>query len=177
MLAAALAPPVGAAALAACGLFGSNSAYTQPVTAAAVDRDSARYVQSMGAAGSTSGFDGGASRRDDHRYERDAHVPRASEGAVPQSSAPSPILGARLSDRAAERCARHRRADPDCRLYELVQSRFTAQRVSAYSGAVLGPREPFVPLPPGSPSAMASGLSLYAGTARWEEIAAALLMR
>ena len=57
------------------------------------------------------------------------------------------------------------------RLYELYSTTFAGGVLSAYSGGSWDLRRAFVPLPPGAPSAMASGLSLYAGMVRWEEAA------
>jgi hypothetical protein len=58
-----------------------------------------------------------------------------------------------------------------CNLYESYGTTFAGGVLSAYSGAVWNLHRPFVPLPPGNPSAMASGLSMYAGMIRWEEVA------
>ncbi len=59
-----------------------------------------------------------------------------------------------------------------CMIYELYSAKFSGNVLSAYSGAAWTLNEPFQPLPPNTPSAMSSGLSLYAGMIRWEEIAA-----
>ncbi len=59
-----------------------------------------------------------------------------------------------------------------CRVYEAWNTSFANGVLSAYSGANWSLRRPFAPLEPGTPSAMASGLSLYGGMVRWEEVAA-----
>jgi hypothetical protein len=164
---------VAASALAACGIFGLNSAYTAPVTAAPVDRNSALYIRSMIGAGNVTGF----------------------------WIAANPVRFINLADnktptyRVRQRVAWHRfnvpypwrpdfRIEPlsdahaivvqleACGLYETYNTAFADGVLSAYSGAYWNLRRPFVPLSPGSPSAMASGLSLYAGMVRWEEVAA-----
>ena len=58
-----------------------------------------------------------------------------------------------------------------CSLYETYDTSFSNGVLLAYSGAHWNLRRPFIPLPPGTPSAMASGLPLYAGMIRWEEVA------
>lgn len=169
MLAAVLAP---AAALSACGLFGSNGAYTQPVASAPVDRDSVRYVQSMAAAGSTSGF---------WMAARPVETINIATGATPtfrvRQKVPYHSFGLAYPWQPGFRIEPLSDAHAivvqvdDCRLYESYDTTFSGGGLSAYSGAVWDLRRPFVPLPPGSPSAMASGLSIYAGMARWEEVA------
>jgi hypothetical protein len=59
-----------------------------------------------------------------------------------------------------------------CELYETYDTSYSDGILSAYSGAHWDLRRPFLPLAPGTPSAMASGLPMYAGMIRWEEVAA-----
>ncbi len=59
----------------------------------------------------------------------------------------------------------------ECVLYETYDTSFKDGELQAYSGAHWNLREPFKPLPSGAPSAMASGLSLYAGMVKWEDLA------
>ncbi len=56
-----------------------------------------------------------------------------------------------------------------CRLYEAYSTTFYVNTLSAYSGANWHLKRKFVPLPAGSPSSMASGLSLFAGMVRWDD--------
>ena len=56
----------------------------------------------------------------------------------------------------------------NCHLYEAYHTEY-AGHLSAYSGANWDLSKPFVPLPPGTPSAMSSGLSLFAGMVKWED--------
>ncbi|MEO9263462.1 MAG: hypothetical protein ABI282_05165 [Candidatus Baltobacteraceae bacterium] len=58
-----------------------------------------------------------------------------------------------------------------CDLYETYETTYENGVLSAYSGWHWSLRRPFSPLPAGTPSAMASGLSLYAGMVRFEEVA------
>ena len=53
-----------------------------------------------------------------------------------------------------------------CRLYETYWTSWSDGRLGAYSGAVWDLRRPFVGV---APSAMASGLSLFAGAIRWDD--------
>jgi hypothetical protein len=56
-----------------------------------------------------------------------------------------------------------------CHLFESYGTEFQPPTLSAFSGANWDLKKRFVPLAPGMPSAMASGLSLYAGIVRWED--------
>ncbi|HZY99324.1 MAG TPA: hypothetical protein VFE36_07100 [Candidatus Baltobacteraceae bacterium] len=56
-----------------------------------------------------------------------------------------------------------------CHLYEAYSTKYSQGALSAYSGANWDMTKAFVPLPKGQPSAMASGLSLFAGMVRWED--------
>ncbi len=56
-----------------------------------------------------------------------------------------------------------------CHLYESYSTTYSNGTLSAYSGANWDMTIRFVPLAPGNPSAMASGLSLFAGMVKWED--------
>ena len=60
---------------------------------------------------------------------------------------------------------------PACHLYELYETTFAGNVLSAYSGANYDLSRPFTILPANTPSAMASGLSLFAGMVKYEELA------
>ena len=163
---------VAASALTACGIFGADSVYTRIVTNAAVDRDSSRYISSATNAGNAGGFWiasepvetinlAGASTP---TYRVRQKVPYHSF-AVPYPWQPDFRIEP-LSDAHAIVVQ-----TASCRLYETYNTSFAGGVLSAYSGASWDLRRPFAPLPPGTPSAMASGLSLYAGMVRWEEVA------
>jgi hypothetical protein len=167
-----LTPAAAAAALAACGLFGSNSAYTQPVASAPVDGDSARYVQSMVAAGGAGGFWIAARPVETVNIATSTTPTFRVRQKVPYHSFETayPWQPSFRVEPLNDAHAIVVQVD-DCRLYESYDTTFSGTGLAAYSGAIWSLRRPFVPLPPGSPSAMASGLSIYAGMARWEEVA------
>lgn len=56
-----------------------------------------------------------------------------------------------------------------CHLYESYNTTYSGGVLSAYSGANWDMTKAYVPLPPGNPSAMASGLPLYAGMVSWAD--------
>ena len=60
---------------------------------------------------------------------------------------------------------------PRCRLYELYSATFDGAILSAYSGASWDLALPYRTLPNDTPSSMASGLSMFAGMVKHEEIA------
>lgn len=61
-----------------------------------------------------------------------------------------------------------------CHLYELYQTSYDG-RLSAYSGGDWDLRAPFVPKPLGQSSAVASGLSMFAGAVKYSELADGLV--
>jgi hypothetical protein len=163
---------IAAAALTACGLFGAGGAYTQDMRTAAVDPNSLRYIKSGVGAGATSGLSIAAKPVEfvnlaDNRTPAVRVRPKVGwyRFSVPYPWSSSFRIEP-LSDAHAIVVQTQ-----SCRLYELYNASFTANVLSAYGGAVWNLREPFAPLPAGKSSAMASGLSLYAGAVRWEEIA------
>lgn len=161
-----------AAVLAGCPFFTGNDYYTRPVAGLAIDPNSTTYIASMIAAGDTGGFWATATpveyiniassntpaRRVTqkvkyHRFDR-AYPWEDGFRIEPLSDAHAIVVR------------------PDtCELFETYDTSYSGGALSAYSGAAWNLRRPFVPLPPGTPSAMASGLSLYAGMIRWEEVA------
>jgi hypothetical protein len=163
---------VATATLLACAYFQGGDYYTQPVTNAAVDADSASYIRSMTGAGNSGGFwiaahpvefvnvaDSGTPKRSVkqkvayHRF--DVPFPWADDFRIePLSDAHGIVI-----------------SSPACELYETYDTSFAGGILSAYSGARWDLNGPFVPLAPGNPSAMASGLSVYAGLVRWDEVA------
>jgi hypothetical protein len=56
-----------------------------------------------------------------------------------------------------------------CQLYETYGTTYSGSTLSAYSGANWDLTKAFAPLPPNTPSAMASGLPLFAGMVKWED--------
>lgn len=56
-----------------------------------------------------------------------------------------------------------------CHLFESYDTQFQNPTLSAYSGANWSLKNKFVPLKLGQPSAMASGLPLFAGSVHWED--------
>jgi hypothetical protein len=58
---------------------------------------------------------------------------------------------------------------PACRLYETYNTTFSGGVLSARTGWTWDMTNPYGQLPAGTPSAMASGLSLYAGMVQWSD--------
>ncbi len=163
---------VPAAALLACSFFQGGQYYTHSVTNAAVDANSAAYIRSMIDAGNSQGF-WIAARPVEFVNVADATTPKRvvkQKVSYHRFDAPFPWAdGFRiepLSDAHAIVISSR-----SCELYETYDTSFADGVLSAYSGARWDLNGPFVPLAPGNPSAMASGLSLYAGMVRWEEVA------
>lgn len=158
-------------ALLNCPFFTSGDYYTAPVTAARVDPQSARYIEAMVSAGNTGGFWTAstpvefinvADRSTPRRRVRPKVKYHGFDDPYPWSDAfriePLSDAHAIVVDAGT------------CELYETYDTTYADGDLSAYSGAHWSLRRPFAPLPGGTPSAMASGLSLYAGMIRWEEV-------
>jgi hypothetical protein len=161
-----------ATSLAGCPLFAAGGDYTRPIASAPVDRNSEHYMQSMIDAGNAGGFwiaanpvetiNVATSLTPTHRVRPkvsyhgfNARYPWNGNFRIePLGDAHAIVL---LSS--------------TCELFEMYQTSFVDGELSAYSGAHWNLTRPFKPLPPGTPSAMASGLSLFAGMVRWEEVA------
>lgn len=154
-----------------CPVFTPNDYYNRDVTHEAIDPHSADYIRSMIAAGNTGDFWAAAKPVE----------------YINTSSAATPLVDVRQKVRYhafAERFpwSSDFRIEPlsdahaiviapaTCRLYESYDTSFADGVLSAYSGAVWDLRKPFAPLPAGTPSSMASGLSLFAGMLKWEEV-------
>jgi hypothetical protein len=156
-----------------CPYFGNAGYYVEPVVSAHVDRNSRAYIQSAIEAGNRDGF-WIASRPVEYvNVANDGTPMHRITQRVPYHRFPvtfpwSPNFWVEpLSDAHAIVLQQQ-----TCTLYELYDAKFEGNTLSAYSGARWLLNRPFEPLPPGTPSAMASGLSLYAGMIRWEEVAA-----
>jgi hypothetical protein len=155
-----------------CPTFGPGPYYTRPVVDAPVDPHSAEYIRSMTDAGNSSGFwiaddpveliNLAGPATPTHRVR-----PKVAYHAFEVPFPWSPDFRIEpLGDAHAIVVQTQ-----TCDLYESYQTSFVDGTLSAYSGAHWNLRLPFLPLEPGRPSAMASGLSLYAGMVRWEEVA------
>ena len=155
---------------AGCTIFAAGDPYYgQTVGNAAVDPNSASYIASVEQAGDTSGF-------------------YASTGVeqVNDASGSTPMLTVHpdvtwhsfpveypwqagfyiepLSDAHAMEVQTQ-----SCHLYESYGTSYSSGVLSAYSGANWDLTKDFVPMSPGSPSAMASGLPLFAGMVTWND--------
>jgi hypothetical protein len=163
---------VSNATLLSCGLFGASSAYASPIASASVDRDSRRYIASMTDAGSRGGF---------WIADRPVEFVNLADNRTPtyrvRQKVPYHAFAASWPWSASFRIEPLSDAHAivvqtqSCKLYETYETSFAGNVLSAYSGAWWNLRDPFIPLAPGNPSAMASGLSIYAGMVRWEEVA------
>lgn len=161
-------PRVGDASVPRCPAF-ENGAYTQVVTNAPVDPNSAAYIKSVIQAGDRSGFFASIGV-EQVNLANDATPLRTVKPSVAYHKFPQPYPWSKdfyiepLGDRHAMVVQTQ-----SCRLFESYGTQFQAPTLSAFSGANWDLKKSFVPLPPGVPSAMASGLSLFAGIVRWQD--------
>lgn len=159
----------GIATYEGCSVFPSGSYYSSSIASAPVDARSALYISSMVSAGNTSGFYASAGVEKINVATDEVPMvvvkPRVSYHPFPQKYPWSPsFFIEQLSDAHAIVVQTQ-----DCKLYETYGTAYRDGVLSAYSGATWNLSGAFVPLAPGTPSAMASGLSLFAGMVRWED--------
>jgi hypothetical protein len=143
--------------------------YSQNVTNAPVDGNSAAYISSVIQAGDRAGFFA-STGVEQVNIANDATPLRTVKPRVDYHKFPKPYPWADgfyiepLGDRHAIVVQTQ-----TCHLFESYGTAFHSPTLSAFSGANWNLSKPFVPLPPGMPSAMASGLSLYAGIVQWQD--------
>jgi len=152
-----------------CPVFASGNTYNKSIATAPIDHNSSKYISSVTSAGDTGPF-------------------YASTGAekANQATNSTPTLAVRQKVSYHTFPARYPWASSffieplgdahsmvvqtqTCHLYEAFSTSYSRGVLSAYSGANWDLTRPFVPLPKGQPSSMASGLSLFAGMVRWED--------
>jgi hypothetical protein len=156
-------------------VFTAGDWYNQSVSLAGVDPNSANYIASA-AALDTSGFY--LSTGVEHANMAGMGTPTYTVHAtVPyhqnewNANPPWPWMPSYLIEPLSDKHAIVFRASiPTCRLFETYGTVWSAGVFSAYSGWSWDLTQPFVALPAGWPSAMASGLSLFAGAVKSEEI-------
>ena len=147
----------------------TDGTYTGNITDAPEDPNSAAYISSIIQAGDTAGFV--SSTGVEQINLANGHTPlRIVHPLVKYHTFPKKYPWAKdyyiepLSDRHAMVVQ-----TPTCHLFESYDTQFQDPTLSAYSGANWSLKRSYVPLAPGTPSAMASGLPLFAGMVRWED--------
>ena len=152
-----------------CPVFTANSYYNRVITTAAADPNSANYISSVIQAGDGFGFDAstGVERVN---IATDSTPLLKVLPLVDYNHFPLPYPWASnffiepLGDRHAIIVQTQ-----TCHLYESYLTTYVAGILSARSGANWNLKIGFTPVAAGKASAMASGLSLFAGMVRWED--------
>lgn len=157
---------------AGCPVFTPGDYYNAPVVNARVDPHSSQYIAGAIAAGNRGGFWAASPAVE---YVNVA-APNVRAQAVRQKVSyhrfdrPYPWSPAFRIEPLRD--AHAMVIDPRaCRLYETYETSYDGDALAAYSGASWDLTRPFAPLPAGTPSSMASGLSMFAGLIKWEEVA------
>ena len=151
-----------------CPVFKGHP-YNDVVTNAPVDEHSADYISSMIHAGNTAGFY--ASIGNEQVNLADENTPllvMRPKVKFHHFSEPYPWTSKFYIERTSDHHAIVVQTE-SCRVYESYKTAYASGALSAYSGANWHLARRFEPMPPGTPSAMASGLSLFAGMVRWED--------
>jgi hypothetical protein len=153
-----------------CTLFpAGDPTYNRNISTAPIDPHSAAYIASVQQAGDTSSFY--ASTGVEKANLATNSTPRVTVSRkVSYHSFPAPYPWASgfyiepMGDAHAIVVQTQ-----SCHLYEAYDTTYSGGVLSAYSGANWDLTKPYVPLAPGTPSAMASGLSLFAGMVTWTD--------
>ncbi len=152
-----------------CPIFGSSGPYNKLVAGARVDSRSGAYIASVLQAGDIVGFFGSTGIEQVNLADDQTPLLRVLQKS-PYHPFPVPYPWQRgffiepLADHHAMVVQTQ-----TCHLYEAYSTTYRHGKLSAYSGANWDLRRRFVSLDRGQPSAMASGLSLFAGMVRWED--------
>jgi hypothetical protein len=157
------------ATYAGCNIFTAGDYYNAPVTNAGIDPNSASYISSMQAAGNTGGFYASTGVEEINQATSSTPLvtvqPQVSyHSFTAQYPWASGFFIEPLSDSHAMIVQTQ-----SCHLYESYGTAYSGGVLSAFSGANWSLTSGFVPLAPGTPSAMASGLSIFAGMVKWED--------
>lgn len=152
-----------------CPVFTTGDSYNKLATGASIDAHSASYINSMYAAGNRYGFYASTGVEKANLATNSTPLmvvhPTVSWHTL---STRYPWLSTYFIEPLADRHAVVVQTQ-SCHLYEAFGTSYSSGILRAYSGATWDMTKPFVPLPGGSPSAMASGLSLFAGAVKWED--------
>jgi hypothetical protein len=152
-----------------CPVFGAGHPYNDAITNAPVDKNSASYISSLIEAGDVYGFYASTGVEQVNVADRTTPLltvqPKSKYHAFPvRYPWKASFFIEPLGDHHAMVVQTH-----SCRLYESYDTSYSDGTLSAFSGANWQLRDPFRALRRGKPSAMASGLPLFAGMVRWEE--------
>ena len=152
-----------------CPVFTSGDYYNKPIAYSALDAHSAEYISGAVHAGNTYGFY--ASTGAEKVNLADATTPMVDVHPM-VSYHPFPADYPWHSTFFIEPQSDEHAivvSTASCHLYEAYRTDYDYGALSAFAGANWNLRDDFVPLPPGTPSAMASGLPLFAGMVKWED--------
>jgi hypothetical protein len=146
--------------------FPANDPFTAAVTTAAVDPNSAAYIASLQQAGDIANFYASTGVEQVNIATSTTPLltvkPKVSYHSFP---VPYPWQAGFFIEPLSD--AHAMVLNPQCHLFESYNTTYGAGVLSAYSGADWDTSENFKALAPGNPSAMASGLSLYAGMVQY----------
>jgi len=150
-------------------VFTAGDYYNAQVTTASIDPNSANYISAVTNAGDTSGFYASTG------YEKVNLANNSTPLLTVQQQVsyhtfpvPYPWQSGYYIEPLSDKHAMVVQTQ-SCHLYEAYSTTYSSVTLSAYSGANWDMTKAFVPLPGGSPSAMASGLSMFAGMVKWED--------
>jgi hypothetical protein len=152
-----------------CPVFKDGTTYNRDVSDDGVDPNSAAYIASVVQAGDTDGFY--ASTGAEQANLADDKTPLVTvhqKVQWHQFPVPYPWQSGFYIEPLSDGHAIVVQTQ-SCHLYESYSTTYANGTLSAYSGANWDMDERFIPLAPGTPSAMASGLSLFAGMVKWED--------
>jgi hypothetical protein len=168
--------PTNVAIYQGCGVFTAGDWYNKPIAGASVDPNSANYVASVAAADSGGFY---LSTGVEFANLASGSTPtHAVTATVPyhqnefNANPPYPWMASYKIEPLSDKHAIVFTTPSNCHLFESYGTNWSGSALFAYSGWTWDLSKPFVSLPAGWPSSMASGLSLFTGAVKAEEIEA-----
>ncbi|TAM62524.1 hypothetical protein EPN52_00280 [bacterium] len=161
-----------------CSVFAAGGWYNKPIAGTLPDPNSSTYINGAVAAGATGGLE---------MYFPSSEFINVASSSTPQLTVQQQVSYHRFS--APYPWAPNFKIEPagdshaivldasTCHLYESYGTSYNASSntLTAFSGANWDLTKPFVSMPAGQPSAMASGLSLFAGMVKWEDVSSGVI--
>jgi hypothetical protein len=147
----------------------SSGAYNEDISRKPIDPNSSAYIASL--RGFTTGWDNDTSEYLNTADDLTPVLPVQQQVRY-HSMAPEPWLPSFMIERESD--AHSFVLDvSSCHIYELYNTVYalSTNRLGAYSGGNWNLRTPYVAQPPDHPSAVASGISMFAGAVKYSELA------
>ncbi len=151
-----------------CPFFNGGAPYANGVRSAPLDPNSASYISSLIQAGDTSGFYASTGVEQINLANNQTPLLTVHPKSSHKFPVPYPWQPYFFIEPLSDHHSMVVQTD-SCYLYEAYSTSYASGQLSAYSGANWALKKKYVPLAPGNPSAMASGLPMFAGMVTYDD--------